>query len=284
MTEVIIFFSLNFRNINNKIGKRGISCNAKLERAIICAPVRREHNISPPALKMWRDKGGLAMKDATLRQGKKVWDLIDDSGVDSQQLQNILPYFSILLKANTMEMNREEFRKSCRLRVSKLPEPKILEFCGTVTILATSKKFIAKKKFVINTGDGAIAKISKLGDSFSAEFLGKIEKPFGGSELWQQKLRQSSTDDLIIAEIGGKVKAETMLCEVFALIEKQSKGESGVLIDDGHSNIFYVYNTRGVLCAVCVYWYGDGWFVGARSIKGSRGWGDGDQVLFRNAA
>lgn len=55
------------------------------------------------------------------------------------------------------------------------------------------------------------------------------------------------------------VFTETEVCSVIAgLIEKQSKGESGPLLNTGYANIFY---TRSRV--VGVYWYsgGGGWYV-----------------------
>lgn len=51
LTEVVILANLKIRNINKKIGKRGISHKAKLQHAITCAPVKREHNIQSACIK-----------------------------------------------------------------------------------------------------------------------------------------------------------------------------------------------------------------------------------------
>lgn len=169
------------------------------------------------------------------------------------------------------------------LTVSEPVKPKLLELLGIVSVPASAKKFVAKKKFVINTGDDASVKISYLGDNFKNEFLGKTEKPFAGSELRQQKLMESSVDGPIIAEIGGEAKAETTLTEIFALMEKQGKGQAGALLNNGWWNIFYVRNAKGVLRAVYVGWGGGGWGVYAGSVEGPIRWYAGRQVFSRNS-
>jgi len=191
-------------------------------------------------------------------------------------------WFEAIINKLGGEEAGEQFLRG-ELTVSKPEKPTILEFLGTVSVPATNKKFVAKKKFVINTGDDAAVKISYLGDNFKAEFLGKTEKPFAGSELRQQKLKQASVDGLIIAEIGGEAKAETTLTEVFALMEKQGKGESGTILNNGYANIFYVRNVKGVLRAVFVYWLDGGWGVGAYSVESPGRWFDGLQVFSRNS-
>lgn len=51
---------------------------------------------------------------ATLRQAKKMLELIDQSGKDVEQLQALFPYLSVLLHANADELNLDDFRKACR--------------------------------------------------------------------------------------------------------------------------------------------------------------------------
>jgi len=55
------------------------------------------------------------MKPATLKQGRKVLELMED--VPAGQLQKLLEggYISDLLRANVNQMSREDFRKLCGL-------------------------------------------------------------------------------------------------------------------------------------------------------------------------
>lgn len=59
------------------------------------------------------------MKDATLKQAAKTLNLIAKSGLSSERLQKLFPYFSDLLRADVDVMNRNDFRKACGLRPVK---------------------------------------------------------------------------------------------------------------------------------------------------------------------
>lgn len=160
-----------------------------------------------------------------------------------------------------------------------------LEPVGTVVVPGTIGKFVAKEKFVRDIGNKAKVKISHLGDSFIEWFFsgaGKTEDPESEQTLHYHKLRQSLVDGPIIAELGGKAKAETTLSKVFSLMEKQGKGESGVLLNNGYANIFYIKDFAGSLRTVHVDWRDDGWCVGAYSVEDPGRWLDGRQVFSRN--
>jgi hypothetical protein len=166
------------------------------------------------------------------------------------------------------------------------PTPSILELVSTIVANATTGKFVAKEKFVRDSGLKAKVKISYVGDNFTSWFLsgdGKTEDPIREQTLRYHKLRQSSVDGPIIAELGGAEKSETTLSEMFSLMEKQGKGEEGVLLNSGYANIFYINDYADVLRAVRVYWDDGGWGVGAYSVEGPVWWYDGSQVFSRNS-
>ncbi len=166
------------------------------------------------------------------------------------------------------------------------PASSILEFVMTVAVPATSTKFVARKGFVIGTGHKVLVKISYLGDNFTAWFLadrGKIEEPLPKQMLRYHRLRQSSLDAPIIAELDGEEKAETTLSELFSLMKKQKNGQDGVLLVNGWWNIFYVRDTQGVLRAVRVHWGVGGWGVRAGSVEYPHSWFAGYQVFSRNS-
>jgi len=166
------------------------------------------------------------------------------------------------------------------------PTPSILELVSTIVVNATTGKFVAKKKFVRDTGHEAKVKISYLGDNFTEWFLsgsGKTEDPISEQTLRYHKLRKSSVGGPIITELGGEAKAETTLSEMFSLMEKQKNGESGPLLNNGWWNIFYIKDQNGVLRAVDVFWLGDGWGVSAYSVEYPIGWDGGRQVFSRNS-
>ncbi len=166
------------------------------------------------------------------------------------------------------------------------PTPSILEFISTIVIPATTGKFVAREKFVRDTGRKAKVKISYLGDNFTEWFLsdsGKTEDPISEQTLRYSKLRKASVDGPIIAELGGAEKSETTLSEMFALMEKQGKGEDGVLLNNGYANIFYIKDQNGVLRTVVVIWIDVGWDVDADSVGDPGSWRDGRQVFSRNS-
>ena len=166
------------------------------------------------------------------------------------------------------------------LRSTEKSRADLLEFVGTTIIPATTEPFVAKDRFLLKK-DGGIC--SNFSNNFTTWFLsgkGKIEEPISETTLHYDKLRQSSLDIQIIAELGGKTKAETTLTEMFSLMEKQRSGESGPLLNNGRANIFYVKDQNSLLCTVYVYWNGDGWFVSALSVERSNGWGDGGRQVF----
>ncbi len=165
-------------------------------------------------------------------------------------------------------------------------KPSILELVSTVVVSATTSKFIAKDKFVVNTKRNAPVKISAVWDNFTSWFLsgdGKTEDPISEQTLRYHKLRKSSVDGPIITELGGEEKSETTLTEMFSLMEKQKNGEDGVLLNNGYANIFYIRDQNGVLRAVDVCWFDDGWDVDAFSVENPGRWSDGYQVFSRNS-
>jgi hypothetical protein len=165
--------------------------------------------------------------------------------------------------------------------VSEAPKPKLLEFIDTTVVPASAERFVAGEKFAVNTADNAEVKIGYLSGNFSLWFLGKTEEPVDGQTLNYAKLRKQSVDGPILSELGGEEKAETTLAEMFSLMKKQGKGEAGVLLMNGYANIYYIRDESGVLRAVIVYWYCDGWRVYALSVEHPDVWDAGDQVFSR---
>lgn len=162
----------------------------------------------------------------------------------------------------------------------------LLEYLGTVVIPATVENFVAKDKFVVNKGKNASVKISCIRSNFSQWFLGKIEKPETRAVLRYAKLIKLSVGDSILAELGRKDKAENSLTKIYALMEKQGNGESGILLTNGHANIFYVRDTNNALRAVRVRWFDAGWSVHTLSLFSHyllRAWHDGCRVFSCNS-
>lgn len=95
------------------------------------------------------------------------------------------------------------------------------------------------------------------------------------------KLLKSSVDGPILAELGDA--QETALAQVYALMERQPKGESGALLTNGYANIFYIRDVNGTLRAVNVDSGSDGWGVFARSVDYPLRWRGDRRVFSRNS-
>lgn len=155
----------------------------------------------------------------------------------------------------------------------------VIDWLGTTKTVATNEKFIANKKFVINTSNDALVKISYMCDTFRSLFLsdqGKIEDPLGEQKLRYGKLNKDASNIPIIDELGGEVKAEITLTEVFDLMLKQPNGEEGNLsVSQVYYNIFYVRNIHNGLWSISVYWDGKGWRIKACNCHSVTMWGWG---------
>ncbi|MFA6295288.1 MAG: hypothetical protein WC666_02590 [Candidatus Paceibacterota bacterium] len=179
----------------------------------------------------------------------------------------------------------EEFKKFLRkepcwsdnqaVAQAVIPEPSlpILKFICKVTIPATTSRFVAKEKFVINKREDALVRISGLGKVFVSCFLdgeGKIEDLLDEQTLCCYGLQRSSKDLPIVHELGGVERSETTLSELFSLLEKQGKGTEGVLLNRTDSNnIFFVRVKEDLFRGVGVRWKTDGWYIGAGEIESS---------------
>jgi len=158
------------------------------------------------------------------------------------------------------------------------------EIIATVTIPATTDKFVAKYKFKVDTSRKAKVKISCLGYNFKNWFLKKTEEPFPGSTIYGRKLSKNLVDGSILSELGGQEKAETTLSELFIMMERQANGEAGELLTNGYTNIFYVRDITGTLRAAFVFWLGVGWHVDAHSVEDPSAWRAGIQIFSRNSS
>jgi hypothetical protein len=155
---------------------------------------------------------------------------------------------------------------------------KLLEFVASFKV-AGAEKFVAKQHFKKDTSDTAIVKISWLGDDFKTNFLGLTEENVPEADLKVQKLLKGSRDPGIIVELGDNYTVS--LAHVWNAMALQPKGEDGNLLTNGWANIFYVADVNGVVWAVCVGWYGAGWYVHAYSVEHPDGWDADFQVLSR---
>ena len=167
---------------------------------------------------------------------------------------------------------------------TKSPESNsLLKFVGTITIPATTEKFVAKSKFVVNTEHNTLVRISYLSEKFIKFFLsgeGKVEDPIIKHTLHYAKLRESSLNDLIIAELGGEEKAETTLSEVFSSMENQN---NKLLLNGGcFERLFFSKDMTGVLRVIFVYHYARGCAISAHDVNSLRAGGGSYHVFYRN--
>ncbi len=160
------------------------------------------------------------------------------------------------------------------------PDDKILEFVSTVTVSATTKKFVVRDY---------IQKLRKTknvytGSNFEKWFFDKTVEPISSEqELNYHKLTKNSVDGPIIVELGGEAKVETTLAEMFSFIARQPNGENGVLLTNGYANVFFIRDMDGVLRAVHCDGCDDGWDLYANSVESPLAWCDGIQVFSRNS-
>ena len=214
--------------------------------------------------------------NATLGQAAKMLSLFEETPIDQVQALLASGLLADLRDADIAEIERDNFRKFVGLK----PLTPLLELIGTVTVPAT-QRFIAREKFIANTGRKAPVKISYLGSNFLEWFLNKVEEPRPEAQLRYAKLRKYSVDHPILTELGNS--AETTLAEIFQLMLNQPNGENGALLTNSYANIFYVRDSNNELRAVYVDWVGGGWYVFARSVGLPYEWRGGRRVFSRDS-
>jgi len=156
----------------------------------------------------------------------------------------------------------------------------ILSFLREVTIPASTERFIAREKFVVDTSNTAKVKIAWTGDNFLEHFLGKIEEAQCEVILAIHKLEKTSSDGLIRIELGRK-REVTTLRSFFQLLFLQRNGQEGDLLTNGYANIFYIEDEDGNLRTVYTHWrtgFG-GWNINADSVTNPDEWDAGFQVV-----
>ena len=160
---------------------------------------------------------------------------------------------------------------------------KIVDVIGTATTSTTADKFVAKDKFIT---DSKGIKFKGISGNFTKWFLGgdgKIEEPIGEKVLRYGNLIKHSTDGPIMEELGGETKVETSLTELYDLLIKQSNGEEGVLLTNGHANIFWIRDIGGVMRTFFVCWESGYWLVYVYYNMNPRSWSAGTRVFFRSS-
>ncbi len=162
-----------------------------------------------------------------------------------------------------------------RNMLTRRTNPRLLQSIGTVTIPATEDPFVVREKFGVHA-DSEVRII--MGTNFESWLSEKVEEPIAEARLRYADLIEPSTDDLILAELGER--AETTLSQLYALLERQPRGQEGVLLTDmlgpakpvpflkdlvsfrlGGPNVFYIRDINGELRVVHVQWFTNNWIV-----------------------
>ena len=159
----------------------------------------------------------------------------------------------------------------------------LLQFVSTLVIPASTTKFVAKDKFVVNTQRDAPLRISSLGVNFISWFLkaeGKIEDPIEEQTLLVAKLRKVAMDYHVIGEIGGLTKSEITLYEMFFILENQNWVQK--CFHTGPGNLFYIQDNYDTLRMVRAYWHDGGWNISSECLSNASLY-SGSQVYFRKS-
>lgn len=156
-------------------------------------------------------------------------------------------------------------------------QPPLLEPIGTINMPATTHPLVVRDEFAVGKNG-----ISYVGENVKQWFHPKVEAPTPAVMLRRAKLTRDALDDEIRKEIGAE-REESTMGQVLYLIRRQKNGRAGVLLNNGHANIFYVRDATGTLQVVRVGWHGDGWYVVAGSVTGPGRWYGGFRVFSRNS-
>lgn len=106
----------------------------------------------------------------------------------------------------------------------------------------------------------------------------KTVKPTEQVKLSSSDLSRNAYDREIKPELPANHEVDEMFWTIAAMIEAQEGGKEGLLLNNGHANLFYVSGF-----VVNVRWNADyrRWYVHDRSLGGHR-WRAGDRVFSRN--
>jgi len=160
----------------------------------------------------------------------------------------------------------------------------ILTFPREVTVPASTERFIAREKFVVDTSNTAEVKIAWMGDNFRLRFLGKIEEAQCEVTLLIHKLEEASVDGPTRTELGRDRIVTTLRC-LFHLLSLQGNGQEGALLTNGYDYLFYVEvedeDEDHYPLAVRVCWcsVNGGWVVSAHSVEDPNNWSVGGKVV-----
>ncbi|PIT88405.1 MAG: hypothetical protein COU29_01290 [Candidatus Magasanikbacteria bacterium CG10_big_fil_rev_8_21_14_0_10_36_32] len=166
----------------------------------------------------------------------------------------------------------------CRL-VTVEGESIVEEIVNLIVVEVTN--FIVSSRFKIDISSESLVKISAIDDNFKGWFGDKIEEIKKETiPRFHKDLMCASLYQYLIKDFGGEDKVKVSLFGIYELMKIQKNGESGVLLTNGYSNIFYVCDNKEILRAVVVEWGGNGWYIYARSVNSKKMLFAGDRVFY----
>jgi hypothetical protein len=138
---------------------------------------------------------------------------------------------------------------------------KKLELLSTVQMPAITTWFLVKENFKEDLRKDSPVKIARVSEEFKREFGRVAEDTTEAVELKIYRLREYALHISILAELGDTCMLT--LGQIFALLQKQRKGEEGPLLTDGGRNLAYAWDIGPSLRAVRLIWDSDrkGWHV-----------------------
>lgn len=161
-------------------------------------------------------------------------------------------------------------------RTSEVSIPALLAALNTIDLPAVVRFVVSDHLVTENTPDGV--QLYYVGDNVRANFFEKVESNVPACTLHSHRLTKSSVDKPILTELADR--ATTTFAYLWELLKKQPKGEKGILLTNGRSNIFYIQDVIGNSWAVRLHWRaGGGWYVRAYSVSYPDGW-NADDVVF----
>lgn len=149
---------------------------------------------------------------------------------------------------------------------------------ATTSSLPRGPQFVVRDHFREDSSSQAEVSIAWLGAMFIQQFLDKIEDEDDGAVVRAFVLREAARDTQILDALDNG--AETQLGDLWCLLKRQPKGESGTLLTQAAPNVFYIRDVQGIRRAVDAVWNGAGWEIGASTIGPNR-WLAGRQVFSR---
>lgn len=145
----------------------------------------------------------------------------------------------------------------------------------TTVYVRGAEKFVARDFL-------AGANVGFMGPRFEESFLNKVEENVADVSVAVHLLEVPATDVLVMAQLKGR--AALKLTHLFRLLKKQSKGEQGILLTNGHAIVVHVASDDGDVLALNVYWRlaDRDWSILALPVTAPDEWPAGSQILSRD--